>query len=569
MHSLSKAASSETISPSAATAHKAIAVFDLIGNSDRPLAFKELVNLSGLPKATLHRMLGALTETGLVSFDTSSKTYWLGMRLVDLANKIWERIDLSGAFERELSHLKKISGYSAQLAMIDGFQIVYLDERAPLDEIRLYYQKGRRLPAYCTAIGKAILASQNLFSVHTLVNKHELVAYTLNTITNWPALQRELALVKERGYAIDDEEHTANQRCIAAPIRDHRGVAIAALGLTATATQLSLKECHTLAPEVIAAAERISFGIGTVGASKPQDFARVTVTPDERVKCIFPDTNFLGDSPVWKPDTKTLIWVDILAPSVQEGDPATAVVSSQQLPSLVGAVALRTSGGLVAAMQNGFATVGLLGTEPTPMGDPESHLPQNRFNDGKCDSSGRFWAGTMSMVRDRGRGSLYRLDPTGDIHLVDTGHWLCNGIEWSLDDRLLFLADSLEGCIYAYDYDRTTGSVKNRRVHIAVPETDGILGGLTIDQDNCLWAVLSQSGRLVRIDPQGQIVTSIPMPVPHPMGVTFGGEKSDTLFVTSARLRLTTSQINAAPLSGSVFSVASGRKGRAANQFAG
>lgn len=564
----SRSAEAESVErPAAATALKAIGIFDLIAASERPLLFKEIATRSGLPKATLHRMLSALLETGLIGFDPNTKSYWLGMRILDLANRIWERIDLSGAFGVELAHLRKISGETAHAAVLEGFQITYVDERSELEEIRIFYQKGRRLPAYCTATGKAILSKLDMQFVETLIRRNTLHTYSSGTLTTWPSLQRELALSAERQYAVDNEEHEIGRRCVAAAIFDHRGSPIAAIGITGSSQRLSLERCHLLAPEVIAAAARITAKLGSL---PPTDDIQLTrnrpiETPD--VQCVFPGTCFLPDSPVWCPTSGRLVWVDILAPAVHFADPVSGDIRTSDVPALIGSLAPTRSGSFVAALQNGFARLDNHGRWQSGIADPEADKPQNRFNDGKCDPQGRFWAGTMSMLREPGQASLYRLDQSGNVVRMEDGLSLCNGIEWSLDGKTMYVVDSIAACIYAYDFDGPSGAISNRRILVVFPEAEGLLGGLAIDASGCLFAPIWDGGCVIRFTPDGNIDRRIDLPVPRPMGVCFGGEDYKTLFVTSARLRMTARQLAEAPLSGSVFALNVGIAGRPANLF--
>lgn len=554
--------------PYAGTALKALSVFDVIAQADGPIAFKDLMDSCGMPRATLHRMLSALTESGLVRYDSDSRTYWLGMRLVDLAGKIWERIDFSRTFDRELERLRQITGQSAQIAAIEGFQIVYIDERDSFDEIRLYYMKGRRHPAYCTATGKSILACLDPGEVRRLATKNAMTSYTPHTLTDLPSLATELALTRERQYAIDDEELELGRRCVAAAILDHRDRAIAAIGVTGPADSLSVAQCHTLAPELIAAANRITTALRQLGNPVEAEKLAPKKPDDSRVACAFPGTAFLADSPAWCERTERLHWVDILAPAIHIGDPKTGLATSTMLPSLVGSIAPRERGGWVAALQTGLVFVSETGAI-TPIARPEADKPQNRLNDGKCDSRGRFWFGSMSMLREPGKGALYRFDATDGVSCVETGYSICNGIEWNLAGDRMYVGENLTNRIFVYPFDAASGTLGRRELFCQFPEDGPSLGGLVVDEEDHLWSPLWDGAAVVRIAPDGKPVQTIPVPVPKPTGIAFGGADMRTLYVTSSRLRLSATQLAHAPLSGSVFALATGIRGRGANRFAG
>ena len=552
----------------AGTALKALSVFDLIAESDRPMAIKDLIDRCGMPRATLHRMLSALVETGLVHYDREARTYWLGMRLIELAGKVWERIDLSGAFARELGQLRKLSGMNAQIAVIEGFQIVYIDERDSFDEVRFYYMKGRRHPAYCTAMGKAMLACLDQIELRRLVGSHEMTAYTKDTLTDLPALQVELALTRERQYAIDDEELEVGRRCVASAILDHSGRAIAAIGLTGPAGRLSKSHCHELGPELIAAGQRITRALGQLGDSVGERPRRVSAAGDPRVRCAFAGTSFIADSPVWSERSGELLWVDILAPAIHTGNPSRRDSASALLPSLVGSIALRSSGGLIAAFQNGIGFVSDR-YEVDIVAAPEADRPQNRMNDGKCDSHGRFWVSSMSMLREPGKGSLYRFDPDQSLHTVQSGLSILNGPDWSPEDDRMYLTDSLANRLIAYPYDPNTGSLGEAKTLLQLPQDKPVMGGIAVDVEGFIWTAMWDGSEVLRIAPDGRIVTRISIPVPRPTGVTFGGDDFDTLYVTSSRIRMSATQIEIAPLSGSVFAIDVGVCGRRPNEFTG
>ncbi|MEJ0097575.1 MAG: SMP-30/gluconolactonase/LRE family protein [Bauldia sp.] len=549
----------------AATATKALRVLSLIGDAEGPLRFRDIAQLAGLPKATLHRMLSALIESGLISYDPEGETYWLGMRIVDLANKVWETLDLRGAAERELARLRQLSGETAQLGMLDGMHVVYLDERASLQEVRVFYRGGRRLPAYCTALGKVMLAHLPQQRQYDLVFRNSLTAYTPRTLTTLPDLEREFALIRERSYAIEDEELEVGRRSVAAPIFEHGGEPLAAIAITGPADRLTLDECHRLSAEVIGCAQRIR----PQAAAARAPASRPLRSKGDQIRCVLPAAAFLGDSPVWSAHEQSLYWVDILEPAVHTFDPDRGVDRATMLPSLVGAVALREQGGLVLALQTGFHLMDAGSAVAAPLGNPEPGLPRNRFNDGKCDRRGRFWAGTMSMIREPSAGNLYRLDPNGAFQRMDQGYTLCNGIDWSPDDATMYVADSVHRTIYAYDFDVDAGSISRRRPFIEIPESRGALGGITVDAEGFLWCPLWDGASIVRVDPAGRIERTIQVAVPRPTGVTFGGDELRTLYVTSARLRLSSRDLSHAPLSGSIFAFEPGPVGLPASRFAG
>jgi len=222
-------------------------------------------------------------------------------------------------------------------------------------------------------------------------------------------------------------------------------------------------------------------------------------------------------------------------------------------------------------LRDGFAFFNTTNGGLEMIGDPEENLPDNRFNDAKCDPQGRFWGGTMSTKRwDEPSGSLYRLDP--DLKVVKMrGEVVCsNGMGWSPDGKTMYHTESFRYAIYAYDFGPSSGDISNRRVFATVdPKIGGFPDGLTVDQDGFVWSVLNSVAKVVRYNPRGVIVAEIEVPVPRPCGCTFGGEHFDRLYITTARETLTDETLREIPLCGSVFVVEPGVKGFPEPHFRG
>jgi sugar lactone lactonase YvrE len=203
--------------------------------------------------------------------------------------------------------------------------------------------------------------------------------------------------------------------------------------------------------------------------------------------------------------------------------------------------------------------------------DPELDKPDNRFNDAKCDRAGRFWAGTMGNVHwDAPSGALYRFDPDGTITCHQRDVICANGMGWSPDNRTMYFTESFRYAVYAYDFDAAAGTISNRRVFAELDRASGgFPDGLTVDAEGHVWSVHNAVGRVVRYTPDGRIEQTIELPVPRPCGCVFGGEKLDTLYITTARETLSPEQIATYPLSGSLFAAMPGVCGLPEPEFAG
>ena len=269
----------------------------------------------------------------------------------------------------------------------------------------------------------------------------------------------------------------------------------------------------------------------------------------------------LGESPLWSPAENALYWVDIKNPRLFRHDMGAGVTRVTAMPEEIGAIALRTGGGLVAAMRSGFALIDRHGIATPAFARPEADLPHNRFNDGKCDRAGRFWAASMNDREGGPTGHLWRLDDLRGHAHMESGFVIGNGLGWSPDDRVFYFTDSVARRIYAYDFDIASGAIANRRVFGRVPEDAGVPDGLCVDADGHVWSAHWDGWRVTRYAPDGRIVEVLRMPVPRPTSCAFGGAALDTLYVTTARIWLDGATLARAPLSGSILAIATDSRG--------
>jgi sugar lactone lactonase YvrE len=391
---------------------------------------------------------------------------------------------------------------------------------------------------------------------------------TPNTIVDSDELLRQLDLTKARGYAVSIDEQNIGISSVAAPILDHRAEPIGAIGVVGPSFRLPVDRLHALGRDVIEAAHRISGNIGEFSMSlavQPRPLG-----PDRAdVRCAIPASAFLGEGPHWSARDQKLYFVDILAPAICTGDPVKGTYTSQPVPELIGFVIPRRRGGFVAGMHGEIRGLDLTGGEITTIARPEADRPGNRFNDGKCDRKGRLWAGTLAIDTAPGQGRLWRIDTDGRAREMDRGFNVANGLGWSPDDKTFYFTDTPRRTVYAYDFDLETGEIANRRVFIAMPEAEGKPDGLTVDAEGFVWVAHWDGWCVTRYDPEGKVERVVNLPVPRPTSCVFGGADMQTLFVTTARIRLSAGQLAEAPLSGSIFSIDTGIKGLPENIFGG
>ncbi|MBV8533964.1 MAG: SMP-30/gluconolactonase/LRE family protein [Alphaproteobacteria bacterium] len=289
-----------------------------------------------------------------------------------------------------------------------------------------------------------------------------------------------------------------------------------------------------------------------------------------KVDCLHPGEHILGESPVWSAPDEALYWVDIQAPAIHRLRPSSGEVRTWVLPEQVGSIGLRSrGGGLVAATKSGFhffdpATGGL-----RQIVDPERHLPENRFNDGRCDRAGRFWAGTMNESSHDAVGALYCLEPNLTVRRMETGVGIPNSLAWSPDDRVMYFADSTRRRIWAYDFDVADGVIWNRRVFVDARNHPGVPDGSTVDAEGCLWNAEHGGSRVCRYTPAGHLDRAIELPVTQPTCCVFGGKRLEILYITTAREGLAPEQLARQPLAGGVFALTPGVAGLPEPGFAG
>jgi sugar lactone lactonase YvrE len=256
----------------------------------------------------------------------------------------------------------------------------------------------------------------------------------------------------------------------------------------------------------------------------------------------------LGEGPLWSVADGALLWLDIKGRRAFRYRPATGEREAFDLPEEVGAVALRRGGGLVAAARSGFAFCDLERGRLEPIADPERDLDGNRFNDGKCDPLGSFFAGTMDDACERPTGSLYRLAPDLTVERVDTGYVVTNGPAFSPDGRTMAHNDSLARTILAFDRDPADGALSRRRVLRTLAPEEGLPDGMTYDAEGFLWCAHWAGARLSRVAPDGTVERTLPIPARDVTSCAFGGEGLDVLYVTTASDGLFAAEVGVAGL---------------------
>lgn len=230
------------------TVGKALEILDLVAEAGQPVRFSELLAHSPHPKATLYRFLQTLTNQGMLAYDAERQTYSLGLRLVRLAHAAWGQSSLAPVARPHLDILAKETGETLHLAQLDNGQVLYVDKRNTSSSVEMFAAAGKVGPAYCTGVGKAMLAYMSEPRLDRTISQQAFLRYTPHTLTTPEALCAELNEIRVEGFAYDREEHEPGIICIAAPIHSGNARVIGALSVTTTTKKHSLAELEAYKP---------------------------------------------------------------------------------------------------------------------------------------------------------------------------------------------------------------------------------------------------------------------------------------------------------------------------------
>jgi sugar lactone lactonase YvrE len=282
-------------------------------------------------------------------------------------------------------------------------------------------------------------------------------------------------------------------------------------------------------------------------------------------QCVVRAQAEVGECPVWSAAQRALYWIDIYGPALYRSDPETGATQAWTLPEPIGCFALRDGGQTaLVAIASGLGELDLASGALTPHHAAPYDRANYRFNDGRCDRQGRFWVGTTRLPGSSapdGSSAFWRLDAGGLRQAVD-GTTIANGIAFSPDGGVMYLADRPNWRILAFDIDIATGAASNRRVFATVPEGE-IPDGAAVDAEGGYWIAMFRAGRILRFTPEGRLDRDLKAPCSMPTMIAFGGDHLATMYVTSARRYLDDAGRAREPHAGSVFRCDVGARGLA------
>jgi len=292
------------------------------------------------------------------------------------------------------------------------------------------------------------------------------------------------------------------------------------------------------------------------------------LTPSE-ARVVSTGRDKVGESPVWDGPAQALYWVDIEGCRIHRLDWASGRQQSWTTPERVGCIALADDGMVVAAMETGVFSVRLHdapAAEVTRLAAITHPMPNMRFNDGRCDANGRFWISTMCMDMSLAApvGGWYCLDESGLSPAHCEGLITPNGLAFSPDNTIMYFSDSHPSVqkIWAFDFDLAQGRVGAGREFLDMTQLPGRPDGAAVDSEGCYWTCGNDAGVVLRVDPRGAVVSSVPVPVAKPSMCAFGGPRLDTLLVTS----ICPAGVSTG-LCGAVFAIDVGVRGRPEPRF--
>ena len=297
-------------------------------------------------------------------------------------------------------------------------------------------------------------------------------------------------------------------------------------------------------------------------------FISCTTQKSNQVELVIDSKSELGEGAIWNSKTGELMWINITGKILNIYNPKTGNNKEMFTGQMIGTVVPTELGNTIVALQNGIYQLDPNTGTKKLIVNPEEDLPNNRFNDGKCDPEGRFWAGTMSTIDEKEAGALYRLDSDSSIHKMVEDVSISNGIVWSKDKTKMYYIDTPTQKVVVYDYNNETGEISNKKTAVEIESEMGFPDGMTIDEDGNIWVALWGGSAVSCWNPEtGTLVRTIEVPARNVTSCAFGDDDLSTLYITTARVATSDEELKKYPNAGGVFKIRLGVKGVEAYYF--
>jgi sugar lactone lactonase YvrE len=275
---------------------------------------------------------------------------------------------------------------------------------------------------------------------------------------------------------------------------------------------------------------------------------------DLKATVLYASRCYVGEGPYWHAERKSCFWVDIEERNIFQHNWVTGVTTFRKLQHRVSLVVQNEEDQLILGLQGGIARYDFDTEKLDWLLNLEKDKDDHRPNDGKVDSQGRLWLGTMHCSCDQGAGSLYCMDDNLNCQKRYAGLTISNGLAWSLDNTRLYYIDSPTQKVRSFLFDETTGEIAFERDVIQIPIEAGSPDGMAIDEEGMLWIAHWGGFGVYRWNPMnGECIGKVELPIPHVSSCAFVGPELDHLLITSARIGLSPEELDKYPTSGDVY----------------
>jgi len=275
----------------------------------------------------------------------------------------------------------------------------------------------------------------------------------------------------------------------------------------------------------------------------------------------------IGEGPLWNVPEQAIYWLDITGKKLHRYYVDSKKYETFDMEKRIGVIAFRKQGGLILGAEDSFYFWDANRQVMKFISHPEIGKTEARFNDGKVDRKGRFWAGTMTA--EGATSALYRVDPDLSVHQMVSGVTISNGIGWSPDNKTMYFADLNRHVIHTFDFDLQSGAISHKRDFVKLDESFGVPDGLTVDTEGYVWFAVYDGWKVMRYSPDGNVAGEINMPVSRPSSCMFGGKDLTDLYITTISEGLSDQEKAQQPLAGDLFVVHAAGKGLPETDFEG
>ncbi len=525
-----------------------------ISTAPSPPRFRDLEKTLKIPRATLHRLLAALSSRNLLRYDERAKTYEVGMRVLELSRRALDKSGIIRAAKPEVTRLARRLQRTMCLMVLDGTDVFVLDFEDYDASFGRLVRSWPRVSALETAAGHSLLAAMPRENCEKV-----LAQLPSDRRHSAEALLASLSITKALGYAIVARETHTGRMSVAAPIFDDTGYPLAALTVFFEPDEASAEDLHETGRILMEGAKRASGFLG-IGFPTPNVTERPASRIGERVDVLPTGRDFVGENPVWNDRQRRLYWVDVLAPALRWWDPERREAGRLQLEQIVVGITFAKDDRMIAAGENGLSFLDWEKGNLSPLINPEADRRDNRFNTVAVDAKGRLWTATVALNHEAGKGSLYSFDDDLSVRRHLNREGTPKTVAFNSADTVLYLTDSSAYTVFRYSLDSATCRIFNRTIFV-VGDVSNQPSGLTVDAEDHVWITFLGGWCVRRYAPDGKMVEEHILPMPMPTNCAFGGDDLSTLYITSTWLRLPPGIAAVAPASGQLAAIKTGTRG--------